>query len=293
MSSSSVRLSGATAVAVAALLLAAPVASGEEAGAAVAPEAFVAAPEPAASVARPAGEGRPRPGRPTGGQVVRPEEAGPAVGPGRGRDTAPGSDHENDPGGGTGSDRDSGGDGDTGRDPQTGTTDTTDTSGTAGKQTGSGTGKETGTGAAAGRRPGGPSPAASAASAASVAPSGDATHPARSTPPSATPSATPAAPSRARPDRHGKDAGTDRNDGTDETDENGTAGEYEVLPEGVAPIPEASSAAHPPDADAPRERDSAFVTNASRRPVSVLTLGTGITLIGLGLGFLGVRLRQR
>ncbi|MFD5750942.1 hypothetical protein [Streptomyces sp. NPDC127033] len=289
MSSSSVRLSGATAVAVAALLLAAPVASGEEAGAAVAPEAFVAAPAPVASAARPAGEGRPRPGRPTGGQVVRPEEAGPAIGPGHGRDTAPGSDHENDPGGGTGSGRESGGDGDTGRAPQTGTTGTTDTSGTTGT-TGT-TGKETGTGAA----PGGASPAAPPAA---TAPSGDVARPARTTPPSATP----AAPSRARPDRHGKDAGTDRNTGpdrndeadeADETDENGTAGEYEVLPEGVAPIPEASSAARPPGADVPRERDTGFVTNASRRPVSVLTLGTGITLIGLGLGFLGVRLRQR
>ncbi|MFC9427278.1 hypothetical protein [Streptomyces sp. NPDC056987] len=288
MSSSSVRLSGATAVAVAALLLAAPVASGEEAGAAVAPEALVAAPAPVASAARPAGEGRPRPGRPTGGQVVRPEEAGPAVGPGHGRDTAPGSDHENDPGGGTGSGRESSGDGDTGRAPRTGTTGTADTTGTAGKETGRGTGKETGTGTAAGRRPGGASPAAPPAA---TAPSGDAARPARTTPPSATP----ATPSRARPDRHGKDAGTveaDEADEADETDQNGTAREDEVPPEGVAQIPEASSAARPPGADAPRERDTGFVTNASRRPVSVLTLGTGITLIGLGLGFLGVRLRR-
>ena len=29
------------------------------------------------------------------------------------------------------------------------------------------------------------------------------------------------------------------------------------------------------------------------RPVVVLTMGTGITLLGLGLGFLGLRLRRR
>ncbi|MFJ7996967.1 hypothetical protein ACIQ7D_07395 [Streptomyces sp. NPDC096310] len=244
-------LPGATAVAVAALLLVAPVAYAEESGAPVAPGTAVVEPEPAASPAgRPASEGHPRPGRPTGGQVVRPEEAGPAI------------DTENDGGPGSGSAVKDAEDADTG-------------GGTGGHT------PESGTGAAATRPAGQPSGAPATPPAGSARPSPRTSSAASD---SAGTSAS-ASPSRVRP---GRPAKPPEADGQEETAE-----EDEALPEPVAPIPDTSSTPRPPAPEAPRERGTAFVTNTSGRPVSVLTLGTGITLIGLGLGFLGLRLRRR
>ncbi|MYV52080.1 hypothetical protein GT042_06085, partial [Streptomyces sp. SID3212] len=44
---------------------------------------------------------------------------------------------------------------------------------------------------------------------------------------------------------------------------------------------------------AAREPGASAFPEPVAEPVAVLTLGTGITLIGLGLGFLGLRLRRR
>lgn len=55
----------------------------------------------------------------------------------------------------------------------------------------------------------------------------------------------------------------------------------------VVPLPDV------PLPDAARRPDPQAVGKSSERPVPVLTLGTGITLFGLGLGFLGLRLRRR
>ncbi|MFE3742330.1 hypothetical protein [Streptomyces sp. NPDC059134] len=245
------RLPGATAVAVAALLLVAPVAHAEESGPPGAPGTSMAEPGPAAPTARPASEGRPRPGRPTGGQVVRPEEAGPAIGA------------EN--GGGDGGD---------------GGTDSGSAAG--GDGTGSGTGGHpptSGTGTAAEH------PAARPPSTPATPPAGSARPSPMTSSSAASDSAgTSASPSRVRPDRTAKPPEADGDEETVEEDH--------ALPEPVAPIPDAPSTPRPPAPEAPRERGTAFVTNTSGRPVSVLTLGTGITLIGLGLGFLGVRLRR-
>ncbi|MFI5755991.1 hypothetical protein [Streptomyces sp. NPDC051569] len=56
---------------------------------------------------------------------------------------------------------------------------------------------------------------------------------------------------------------------------------------------EAPATPRTPPPDAARKPDAKAVGTSVARRVPVLTLGAGITLIGLGLGFLGLRLRRR
>jgi hypothetical protein len=60
------------------------------------------------------------------------------------------------------------------------------------------------------------------------------------------------------------------------------------VPAGTAPAPAASSPA--PRAEHDPESDSVY--GSARRVMRVLPLGAGLALLGLGLGFLGLRLRR-
>ncbi|GAA2792374.1 hypothetical protein VO63_20555 [Streptomyces showdoensis] len=57
-------------------------------------------------------------------------------------------------------------------------------------------------------------------------------------------------------------------------------------------VPPASSSATALPAAAPRIGAEAVSTLSDRR-IPVLTLGVGLALMGLGIGFLGVRMRRR
>lgn len=71
----------------------------------------------------------------------------------------------------------------------------------------------------------------------------------------------------------------------DESDEG-----VEVVPETDAPAAESSPAGLP--TSAPRTGADAPLDRSDRR-IPVFTLGVGPTLVGLGIGFLGVRMRRR
>ncbi|MET9952277.1 hypothetical protein ABZ135_12105 [Streptomyces sp. NPDC006339] len=64
----------------------------------------------------------------------------------------------------------------------------------------------------------------------------------------------------------------------------------EAVPETDAPAAETSPAGVPEAA--PRGGHGAAVDLSDRR-IPVLTLGVGLALVGLGIGFLGVRMRRR
>ncbi|MFD8966055.1 hypothetical protein ACFV0C_13825 [Streptomyces sp. NPDC059568] len=244
------------AIAVASLLIAAPGAYAEESAPPV--TGPTASAESALSLAgRPAGEGRPRPGRPQEPETVSPDDGSP-----RTDDSGDGDgDSEADPG----AEWESGWEADeeTDGDPETDT--------------------ET-------------SPAPSV-------------HPSR-------PAKVPASPSDARPRTSPSEpASPSRSDENDESEEDeeaepggsrkgtdGTGDGTDRRTDGHAAEEPLEEFVHPPeDSEAPRRRPPAAaresatrtVTGPAARPVPVLTLGTGITLIGLGLGFLGLRLRRR
>ncbi|MFI8824292.1 hypothetical protein [Streptomyces sp. NPDC053431] len=63
-----------------------------------------------------------------------------------------------------------------------------------------------------------------------------------------------------------------------------------MVPEAEPPAAESSDAAAPEAA--PRIGAEATATLSDRR-IPVLTLGVGLALMGLGIGFLGVRMRRR
>ncbi|MFF5975085.1 hypothetical protein ACFY7C_26625 [Streptomyces sp. NPDC012769] len=65
---------------------------------------------------------------------------------------------------------------------------------------------------------------------------------------------------------------------------------FEAVPETDAPAAETSPAQ--PPAAANRVGTDAAVDLSDRR-IPVLTLGVGLALVGLGIGFLGVRMRRR
>ncbi|MDH2391007.1 hypothetical protein QCN29_19875 [Streptomyces sp. HNM0663] len=58
----------------------------------------------------------------------------------------------------------------------------------------------------------------------------------------------------------------------------------------VVPLPPAASLTGPADA---RNRDDRPLAEGEPHRISPLSLGAGMTLMGLGLGFLGLRLRRR
>ncbi|MYZ38007.1 MULTISPECIES: hypothetical protein [unclassified Streptomyces] len=248
------------AIAVASLLIAAPGAYAEESAPPV--TGPTAAAESALSLAgHPAGEGRPRPGRPQEPETVSPDDGSPRTDDSGDGDSDSDSDSEADPG----AEWESGWEADeeTDGDPQTDT--------------------ET-------------SPAPSV-------------HPGR-------PTKVPASPSDARPltspSKPASPSHSDENDESEEDEEDepagsrkdtdGTVDGTDRKTDGHAAEEPLEEFAHPPeDSEAPRRRPPAAahesatrtVTGPAARPVPVLTLGTGITLIGLGLGFLGLRLRRR
>ncbi|MGS2589163.1 hypothetical protein [Streptomyces hebeiensis] len=89
-------------------------------------------------------------------------------------------------------------------------------------------------------------------------------------------------------------SGTDDGAATGETDAGG--------PRDLEAEEYREDAVHPPEPpSAPRDRPSGdtgtvrvrAVDEAMTRPVPVLTLGSGIVLLGLGVGFFGLRLRRR
>ncbi|MFF3753595.1 hypothetical protein ACFYYH_24500 [Streptomyces sp. NPDC002018] len=255
------------AIAVASLLMATPGAYAEESSPPVAGPSASA--ESAVSLAgRPAGEGRPRPGRPQEAGALSPDDGSTAA------DGDPDADPEAEWDTGWEATRDADGDPETDADADT----------------------------APPERPGGSTEPP-------VPPSAD--HP--RTPPSeaATPSRRGESESGDGHDgRHENDGreesdesedgdaqatrGTDGTDGTDEETDRGT--------DGHTPADESlEEFAHPQDSEAPRRRPPSAarestaraVTGPTVRPVPVLTLGAGITLVGVGLGFLGLRLRRR
>ncbi|MFD8015893.1 hypothetical protein, partial [Streptomyces sp. NPDC059762] len=70
------------------------------------------------------------------------------------------------------------------------------------------------------------------------------------------------------------------------------------LPEEDAGVPEEEAEVRPTPARASRPAAAPQLTvgngvTSSDQPVPLLTLGVGLTLMGLGLGFLGLRLRRR
>ncbi|WP_405985453.1 hypothetical protein [Streptomyces sp. NBC_00872] len=236
------------AIAVASLLMAAPGAYAEESappgtGPTVSGESAVAL------AGRPAGEGRPRPGRPQEAEAVPPGDGSPHT-----DDGAP----EADPGTGWETDPEADGEAEAYGDPETESD---------------------------------PAPSA---------------HPSRPprTPasPSATrPRTTPSEP--ASPSQRGESEGNEETEpggGKEGTD--GTDDQTDPRTDGHAADEPLEEFVHPPeDSEAPRRRPPAAaresanrtVADPAARTVPVLTLGTGITLIGLGLGFLGLRLRRR
>ncbi|MFF8384190.1 hypothetical protein [Streptomyces kanasensis] len=66
--------------------------------------------------------------------------------------------------------------------------------------------------------------------------------------------------------------------------------ELDVVPEGDSPAADAPR--HTPSAAAREARAHAAETGVDRR-IPVLTAGVGLSLMGLGIGFLGLRLRRR
>lgn len=75
----------------------------------------------------------------------------------------------------------------------------------------------------------------------------------------------------------------------------GALPEADVPPEADAPAPEAKPSparpAHPPAAA--RQSAAQAVARPSQQAVPLLTLGAGLALTGLGIGFFGARLRRR
>ncbi|MFE5615344.1 hypothetical protein [Streptomyces sp. NPDC056524] len=72
---------------------------------------------------------------------------------------------------------------------------------------------------------------------------------------------------------------------TDEADE---------VPEGVPEAEATTSAPAPASVPAAAPRlGSRTAAGAADRQIPVLTLGAGLALMGLGIGFLGVRMRRR
>ncbi len=205
------------------------------------------------SAGRPAGEGRPRPGRPPEPEAASPDDGGPRADDGGDPEADPEAEWES----GWETDEETEGD------PET----TTET---------------------------GPAP--------SARPSRPPRIPA--SPSDARPRTSPSEP--ASPSRHGESEESEEDqaaepggnrkgtDGTDEGTDRETDGHAadEPLEEFVHP-PEDSEAPRRRPPSAARESATRTVGDPSARPVAVLTLGTGITLIGLGLGFLGLRLRRR
>ncbi|MEU9861760.1 hypothetical protein AB0D99_12850 [Streptomyces sp. NPDC047971] len=67
--------------------------------------------------------------------------------------------------------------------------------------------------------------------------------------------------------------------------------------EGLEAVPETDSTADtPPPASAPAvapRLDSRTTATSADRQIPVLTLGAGLAMMGLGIGFLGVRMRRR
>ncbi|MFI1091669.1 hypothetical protein [Streptomyces sp. NPDC020917] len=72
----------------------------------------------------------------------------------------------------------------------------------------------------------------------------------------------------------------------------GSGGSVTALPQvpaETAPLPADSPAAAP---SVQHDQDSDSVYGSARRAMRVLPLGAGLALVGLGLGFLGLRLRR-
>ncbi|MFB7273626.1 hypothetical protein [Streptomyces sp. NPDC056244] len=254
------------ALAVASLLMTAPVAYAEES---VPPPAHpTAAPEFDISMAgRPAGEGRPHPGRP---------EA-PDAGDSR-------TDADTDTGGDPAADHepewwDWGTDEEPGRDAE------------ADPGTDAGIGPEEETDPGPSEHPAHPTHRPPKAS---TAPSTTRprTSPSEHAPPTHDSEDTSEETSEDTAEETGKARGTRGTDETAETDEGTDGLATEESPEDLVESPEDSEAPRRPPAAA-REPGSRTVTGTASHPIPVLTLGTGITLIGLGLGFLGLRLRRR
>ncbi|MGW0465040.1 hypothetical protein ACWDX6_07165 [Streptomyces sp. NPDC003027] len=87
------------------------------------------------------------------------------------------------------------------------------------------------------------------------------------------------------PSRTSTATSDERPDARDEPDE-----DLQAVPPGDAAPPSAPSASRP--AAAHRAGAEAGPTSADQQ-VPVLTLGAGLALVGLGIGFLGIRMRRR
>ncbi|WP_330174894.1 hypothetical protein OG875_15900 [Streptomyces sp. NBC_01498] len=100
-------------------------------------------------------------------------------------------------------------------------------------------------------------------------------------------------PESGRTDGAEEDGGTGDGRDPDGRDE-GSGDDEELLPEDLdasqdTPLPSRT----PPQDSTARERNSQAVSRSAVGPSPALTLGVGMALMGLGIGFLGVRLRRR
>ncbi|MFI8290441.1 hypothetical protein EAO71_01675 [Streptomyces sp. ms191] len=73
-------------------------------------------------------------------------------------------------------------------------------------------------------------------------------------------------------------------------DADGTDEDLEAVPQADPPRADDAPASVPDDA---RQITTGTGTTVADRQIPVLTLGAGLALMGLGIGFLGIRMRRR